>query len=209
MQNNEKPIILKGITKVEGYAEGEALVTSSFLSHLVNAVNSDGVIRIFGHPLVGQSYAGKIVVYDTDKYQEGLVHTTYNIMNVPGGFLCSCCSCSCAMIRALKEFKAPYMIAKSNYMAQIDQDACIACGICRDERCPMDAIVEEDGEFRVLKNRCIGCGVCIITCPSKAITLIERPVQERDPIASDITEWGKMRMKNRMLDEQKTQSVPK
>ncbi len=94
-------------------------------------------------------------------------------------------------------------------MAQIDQDACIACGICRDERCPMDAIVEEDGEFRVLKNRCIGCGVCIITCPSKAITLIERPVQERDPIALDITEWGKMRMTNRMLDEQKTQGVPK
>lgn len=71
MQNNEKPIILKGITKVEGYAEGEALVTSSFLSHLVNAVNSDGVIRIFGHPLVGQSYAGKIVVYDTDKFSTG------------------------------------------------------------------------------------------------------------------------------------------
>ncbi len=71
MENKETPIILKGITRVEGYAEGEALVTSSFLSHLVNAVNSDGVVRIFGHPLAGQSYAGKIVVYDTDKFSTG------------------------------------------------------------------------------------------------------------------------------------------
>jgi len=64
MQEKGKPIILKGITRVEGTAEGEALVTSSFLSHLVNAVDSDGVIRIYGHPLMGQSYAGKIMVYD-------------------------------------------------------------------------------------------------------------------------------------------------
>jgi len=63
--------VLKGITRVEGTVEGEALVTSEKLSHLFNAVGNDGVIRMNGHPLMGQSYSGKIVVYDTDIFSTG------------------------------------------------------------------------------------------------------------------------------------------
>ncbi len=139
--------------------------------------------------------------------KEGLIHTTYNVVNVPGGFLCSCCSCSCAMIRAIHEYKAPYMIAKSNYVADIDLDACIACGICRDERCSMSAIVEEDGEYRVVQDRCIGCGVCVITCPSKALTMIERPVEDRDAIANDMMDWAKKRMVHRLQDEKEEKGI--
>ncbi len=64
MDNKVK--ILKGITRVTGEVEGEALVTTEKLSHLANAIGNDGVIRMHGHPLMGQSYAGKIIVYDTD-----------------------------------------------------------------------------------------------------------------------------------------------
>lgn len=64
-------IILRGITRVAGTAEGEALVTTEKLSHLVNAIGSDGVIRMSGHALMGQSYAGKIIVYDTDIFSTG------------------------------------------------------------------------------------------------------------------------------------------
>lgn len=66
-----EPKILRGIARVEGSAEGEALVTSEKLSHLFNAVSTDGVIRMHGHSLSGQSYAGKIVVYSTDIFSTG------------------------------------------------------------------------------------------------------------------------------------------
>jgi Pyruvate/2-oxoacid:ferredoxin oxidoreductase delta subunit len=133
-----------------------------------------------------------------DAEKEGLVHTTYNVLDAPMGFLCSCCSCCCGLQRALKEFHAPYALAKSNYLAQIDQESCIACGTCKDERCPMDAIVEEDGRYRVVEKRCIGCGVCVVTCPSESIKLIERPESDRDEIAKDMLDWGQRRMANRL-----------
>jgi cis-L-3-hydroxyproline dehydratase len=66
-----KTKILRGITRTEGTVEGEALVTSESLSHLVNAIDSEGIIRLHGHPLQGQTYAGKIIVYDTDKFSTG------------------------------------------------------------------------------------------------------------------------------------------
>jgi len=67
----DQVITLRGITRVPGTAEGEALVTSEKLSHLANAIGSDGVIRMQGHPLQGKSYSGKIIVYDTDKFSTG------------------------------------------------------------------------------------------------------------------------------------------
>jgi len=100
-------------------------------------------------------------------------------------------------MRALKEYHAPYAIARSNYVAHIDADACIACGVCKDERCPMGAIVEEDGIYRVLEKRCIGCGVCAVACPSEALKLIQRPESDRDEIVRDMLEWGKQRLANR------------
>ena len=68
MEQNQ---ILHGITRVEGQMEGEALVTTEKLSHLFNAIGNDGVIRMSGHPLMGQSYADKIIVYDTDIFSTG------------------------------------------------------------------------------------------------------------------------------------------
>ena len=62
---------LHGITRVEGTVEGEALVTTEKLSHLFNAIGNDGVIRMNGHSLMGESYAGKIIVYDTDIFSTG------------------------------------------------------------------------------------------------------------------------------------------
>lgn len=90
MDNNVK--ILKGITRVAGVVEGKALVTSEKLSHLVNAVGSDGVIRMHGHPLMGQSYANRIVVYDTDIFSTGGAWGLYfkSIINRTGplGLIC-------------------------------------------------------------------------------------------------------------------------
>ena len=38
----------------------------------------------------------------------------------------------------------------------------------------MDAIKEVDGAMEVDHERCIGCGLCISTCPIEAIKLVEK-----------------------------------
>jgi predicted aconitase with swiveling domain len=62
----QTPVVLVGKTRVDGAAEGEALVTAETISHSTNAVFVDGVIITAGHPLQGQSYASKVMVYSTD-----------------------------------------------------------------------------------------------------------------------------------------------
>jgi Fe-S-cluster-containing hydrogenase component 2 len=39
----------------------------------------------------------------------------------------------------------------------------------------MDAIEIEDGKSIVDLTRCIGCGLCCVTCPQEAITLEKKP----------------------------------
>lgn len=122
--------------------------------------------------------------------KEGLVHTTYNADDSGLSFLCACCSCCCNFLKGFIELKAPNMVAQSNFVAGIVENECDKCGICANERCPMDAIVEEDDCFRVLSERCIGCGVCVSTCPTGAITMVERPKSEQEEPASSMQEWA-------------------
>jgi electron transport complex protein RnfB len=122
---------------------------------------------------------------------EGLVHNTYNVQREPF-FVCNCCSCCCGLLRALNEHDAPYLIARSNYVAEIDVDACNVCGICSDgERCPVGAIGEVDDDvFRVDGQRCLGCGVCAVACEYEAIHLVERPEAERLTPPETIVHWS-------------------
>ena len=130
--------------------------------------------------------------------EEGLVHCTYNVQEGQSfSFVCNCCPCCCLILRSLKDFKAPYMLAKSNFVAAIDEETCTACGICMDDRCPMDAINEEDDTYRVLSERCIGCGVCAVTCPSESIALVQRPESEQLEPPKDLMEWSVKRATSR------------
>lgn len=49
----------------------------------------------------------------------------------------------------------------------IIQDACIACGTCREE-CPSAAVVESEGKF-CITDECIECAACLESCPSGAV----------------------------------------
>jgi Pyruvate/2-oxoacid:ferredoxin oxidoreductase delta subunit len=145
---------------------------------------------------------GKIISKDkalevlTDAEKEGLVHCTYNVQDGQT-FVCNCCSCSCALMRGLKEFKAPHMLAKSNFVAIVDEESCESCGICKEERCPMDAIIEENGVYSVQAERCIGCGVCAVTCPTESITLTRRGAPEQDIPSTNLLEWQSKRVATR------------
>ena len=55
---------LRGVTRSEGVAEGEALVTSQPISHFVHDIENDtGIVRMPNHELYGKSVKNKILVY--------------------------------------------------------------------------------------------------------------------------------------------------
>lgn len=134
-----------------------------------------------------------------DAEEEGLVHNTYNVEQGQV-FVCNCCSCCCGILRGVKEFNAPYLLAKSNFVAVIDQDTCEQCGVCADERCPMDAIKEEDDNYEVIPERCIGCGVCAPTCPTESISLEYRPESDQVLPPNNLIELEALRAKSRGIE---------
>jgi len=128
--------------------------------------------------------------------EEGLVHATFNVEHGQM-FVCNCCSCCCGMLRGMRLLNAPHLMAKSNYVAIIDQDACAQCGICKDERCPADAVAEQDGAYMVQPDRCIGCGVCVSACPTESMTLLRKPESEHEQPAAHLMDWYFKRAENR------------
>ena len=56
--------------------------------------------------------------------------------------------------------------------AVINQDKCIACGLCIDY-CRFDAIVKEDNRVNIVETFCDGCLLCSRVCPQEAIDIID------------------------------------
>jgi NAD-dependent dihydropyrimidine dehydrogenase PreA subunit len=104
--------------------------------------------------------------------EAALVHCSSNTGNYIT-FICNCCDCHCGIIKSIKSGIIP-MSANSDYIVQLDEEACSGCGTC-EERCQVDAIALGDEDIAVLdENRCIGCGLCITTCPDEALTMALR-----------------------------------
>jgi Pyruvate/2-oxoacid:ferredoxin oxidoreductase delta subunit len=129
--------------------------------------------------------------------EEGLVHCTYNFEH-DQMFVCNCCDCCCGFLHLLTEYHTPHGLVRSNWVAAIDEETCAVCGVCATERCPVEAIEEVDGEaYRVIDERCIGCGVCVLTCPTEAMHLAPRPEDERTTPAKNIVDWSVRRAADR------------
>jgi Na+-translocating ferredoxin:NAD+ oxidoreductase RNF subunit RnfB len=149
--------------------------------------------------------AGKIITKEQaikvmeNSEEEGLVHCTYNVEEGQV-FVCNCCPCCCGILRGVRDFNAPHLLAKSYFVAEIDQDSCAACGVCADERCPMNAIVEEDGAYSVLPERCIGCGACVPSCPTESIKLQRKPESQHDAPPANLMEWNFKRAAERGIE---------
>ena len=102
----------------------------------------------------------------------GLVHST---MNQQGQifYICNCCTCCCGILRGVSEFGIPTAVARSDFQAVVDAEACVGCGACS-ERCQFGAL-SDAGEICVSDvDRCVGCGVCVSACAVGALRMERR-----------------------------------
>ena len=100
--------------------------------------------------------------------KEGLVLEPENTKSPM--FVCCCCGCCCGVLQSAKRLPNPAEYFSTNFYAAVDADTCESCGTC-EVRCQMEAISSPEGKAVVDRLRCIGCALCVTTCPSGALRL--------------------------------------
>jgi ferredoxin len=127
----------------------------------------------------------------------GLVHMTSNV-EIGHGYICNCCGCCCGLLQAVS-MGFPNVV-NSYYYALIDPELCEACGICTEDRCQVNAIEQVEDSYRIIKDKCIGCGLCVTTCPTDAIQLLRKQQEEIVPPVKDEEVWFEERARQRGID---------
>ena len=95
----------------------------------------------------------------------GMVNWILNVQSTRSQCSCSCCGCCCHAMRGINEFNAPAWVAPPHFRPRYEQAKCTFCGKCA-KSCPMGAIAIdlEAKTYRYLRERCIGCGLCVLAC---------------------------------------------
>jgi NAD-dependent dihydropyrimidine dehydrogenase PreA subunit len=123
----------------------------------------------------------------------GLVHEVDHASH-GGGWICNCCTCCCAYLRAQTILGRKNASVKSRYRAVVDLELCKSCSLCV-ERCNFGAIkmVNSKPMLPVVdEEKCFGCGLCASKCPTNAIRLIQVrgpehiPVRKAEPLSSSL-----------------------
>lgn len=110
-----------------------------------------------------------------DCEEKGLVHVSMNKAHA-GHFICNCCGCCCQTFPLLIS-EGLNLCDPSRFTAEIDADTCSGCEDCHD-RCYFNAITRGTTNNNntvsvIIPDKCMGCGLCQLTCPTESITLKE------------------------------------
>ena len=123
---------------------------------------------------------GSLLASTTGLVLEGAEDNTRAGLSV----ICNCCGCCCDLLLGYRRFGSTGLVAPTAFEAKVDAASCTGCGVCV-ERCPVDAITEQDVIATVLEA-CLGCGVCARFCPSGALRMEAR--SERPWVPKDFVE---------------------
>ncbi len=157
--------------RIRSEAEGIRKCKDKYPIHncLLLGAMAEGVLQM-GDPVVRRIDKEEAKKITAEAAKLGLVHTTDNYAK-NSNILCACCECCCGLLAGLTRtgLENPRAIAKANYIANVDSEICTACQTCLD-RCKFGAI--EVNEYAIInENKCMGCGLCAVTCPNDAISL--------------------------------------
>jgi ferredoxin len=120
--------------------------------------------------------------------EAGLVHTVYN-QQEGIHYICNCCPCCCGIMRGIVEFGQAHALARSDFYAVVDAEACIGCEACV-ERCHFGALAVPDEVCEVDLAHCMGCGLCVSACPSDALRLVRRAPEDQATPPVTHKEWA-------------------
>jgi len=133
-------------------------------------VGTDYFIR---HNLAKEVSKSEMLENLAQSKEMGLVLNADNVKkNV--SYICHCCKCCCNILLGISKFGYPNIIVTSTFIAEIDKEVCVGCGVCV-KTCPINAIemiTEKNPEID--KAVCLGCGVCALKCKSGALKLVKR-----------------------------------
>ncbi len=110
-----------------------------------------------------------------EEHQRGHVHHAFfkDVMLDRFYAICNCCKCCCGAMQMYHNGQP--MLCSSGYIAQVDNDTCIGCGLCI-KACQFSAITRLDNKKVSIDTvKCMGCGACLARCKPEALSL------ERDP----------------------------
>lgn len=96
------------------------------------------------------------------------------------GYVCCCCGDCCGVLTTVKRLPRPAELYASNHYAEVEEALCTGCELCPDV-CQLEAPQMRAGVATIDRDRCIGCGNCVVKCPSDAIHLHKKATESRPP----------------------------
>ena len=123
------------------------------------------------------------IIRDADEH--GLVLQPGNSKKVSN--ICCCCGDCCEVLQLAKRHPQPATVLSSPYVAQLDIDECNDCYTCT-MRCQMEALEIGDDGLILYEHRCIGCGLCVTTCTTGALSLVRKPQADQPYVPRDLVD---------------------